>query len=109
MLAPDLRIHNKRLLDKIITKGRVYRTPLGLIKYIGSDKPCFAVVISKKQLKLATDRNRVKRRMKALIIKKIAITPPVAAVVYINPKINSLSWQTILKKWQESLENWSRN
>jgi len=109
MPGNNLRIQNKRLLDKVIKKGKIYRTPLGLIKFLDFNNPCFAVVVSKKQLKLAVDRNRVKRRMKALILKKIDITPKVAGVIYINPAIKAQKWQTILRNWQDSLENWPKD
>ncbi len=108
MKLANLRLKDKRLIERITKKGQSYRTPLGLIRFVKYPKKCFTVVTSKKSIKLATDRNRAKRRVRALIVKSIDRIPHMAIVFYINPNVNKLKWNILFQKWLACLEDWHK-
>lgn len=66
MIASDFRFHGHNSLRYVYSKGKAVRSQLFTIKYIANtkrEKPRFSVVISKKIIKSAVGRNRVRRRV----------------------------------------------
>ncbi len=49
------------------TKSRRYHTPIGMVCYVPHHELLVAVVVSKKVAKQAVERNRLRRRMYALL------------------------------------------
>ena len=66
MIAAPFRFKGHNSLRYVYSKGKAVRSPSLTIKFIANErrkKPRFSVVISKKVLKSAVGRNRVRRRI----------------------------------------------
>ncbi len=58
-----MNVSSKQLIDQAFSQGRTYYSPLFRAKFFASDTTFHTVVITKKQLPHAVDRNRVRRRI----------------------------------------------
>jgi len=68
MLPKNLRITNPTDFYKISKNGKFSSNNFWSIKYVPSENPSIAVVVSKKVNNKASIRNRIKRRTKSLIL-----------------------------------------
>lgn len=106
MLAKNLKITNKFEIAKINQRGRIVRSPLGLIKFLPAQEPQFVLSMSKKQTKKAVLRNRARRRMSSLIMQTQDNLPKIKAIIYLNQNVNEYSWQKLSHEWSRCLKNW---
>lgn len=86
MIPYKYRFHGHNSLTYVYQKGKAIRTRLITVKYSKNPKredPRFSVVISKKVLKSAVRRNRVRRRIYELIHQKISNLNGVYDMVFI--------------------------
>lgn len=65
MLNKKYRFHSRGGVQYVYQKGKTIRKPLGSLVFVKNERGFtrFAVVVSKKVLKTAVDRNRVRRRV----------------------------------------------
>lgn len=66
MISSLFRFHGHNSLRYVYSKGKAVRSQLFTIKYVPNERrkhPRFSVVISKKVIKSAVGRNRVRRRL----------------------------------------------
>lgn len=66
MIATIFRFHGHNSLRYVYNKGKSVRTQLFTIKYVPNTRrtaPRFSVVVSKKVIKSAVGRNRIRRRL----------------------------------------------
>lgn len=68
MLPKNIRITNPSDFYKISKYGKFSSNNFWSIKFIPSEKPSIAVIVSKKVNSKASIRNRIKRRTKSLIL-----------------------------------------
>lgn len=73
MLPKKYRLQYRKDFARIYKKGKFLRTLLFNIKYLKNNLDCsrFAFVISTKISKKATERNKIKRQLRAIIREKI--------------------------------------
>ena len=70
------RLHRLRKTDigAVITSGRTYQSlGLNLKIRLGGESPSFAIVVSNKVANLASDRNKLKRRIRYVINKNLEL------------------------------------
>jgi ribonuclease P protein component len=66
MIASLFRFHGHNSLRYVYSKGKAVRSPLVTIKYVPNTHrkhPRFSIVVSKKVIKSAVGRNRIRRRL----------------------------------------------
>jgi len=66
MIAKIFRFHGHNSLRYVYSKGQAVRSQLFTIKYVPNSRrtnPRFSVVVSKKVIKSAVGRNRIRRRL----------------------------------------------
>ncbi len=62
-----MKISSKKIVEQTFLQGKTYYSPLFKAKYLPTKQPFLAVVVSKKQLPRAVDRNRTKRRITSIL------------------------------------------
>ena len=72
MLPRSERIHLQKDFERIFQKGRAYHSQFLVLKTVHNDLSVnrFAVVVSNKISKKATERNRLKRRIRGILRKE---------------------------------------
>lgn len=77
MLNQKYRFHSRGGVRYVYQKGKTIRTPKMSLVFMTNSRGFtrFAVVVSKKVLKTAVDRNRVRRRIYEIIRKNFADIP----------------------------------
>lgn len=88
MLNKKNRISNRRLIQKLLNKGRLYRNVHFIFKYLPSteDSSQFAIVISKKVASKAVDRNKLKRQISESLRENIKlIKTHIVSLVIVKP------------------------
>ncbi len=66
MISSLYRFHGHGSLRYVYSKGKAVRSPLFTVKYVENTRrkhPRFSVVVSKKVIKSAVGRNRIRRRL----------------------------------------------
>jgi len=66
MISSLYRFHGHNSLRYVYSNGKAVRSPLFTVKYVTNSRrkyPRFSVVVSKKVIKSAVGRNRIRRRM----------------------------------------------
>lgn len=71
MLIRTRRVVKEKDFHAVLGRGRFVTTPFFLLKYIRNDSENdrYGFVVSKKVSKKATERNKIKRRLRAIIQK----------------------------------------
>ena len=71
MLIRTQRVVKEKDFNAVLGRGRFVTTPFFLLKYIRNDRGSnrYGFIVSKKVSKKATERNKVKRRLRAIIQK----------------------------------------
>ena len=71
MLTRTRRIVKEKEFTAVLGRGRFVPTPFFLLKYINNDRAYdrYGFVVSKKVSKKATERNKAKRRLRAIVQK----------------------------------------
>lgn len=71
MLIRTRRVVKEEDFNAVLGRGRFVTTPFFLLKYIrnNSENDRYGFVVSKKVSKKATERNKIKRRLRAIIQK----------------------------------------
>lgn len=86
MLAEKFRFHGHGSLKFVYSRGQVVRSKLFITKYTHNSRrkqPRIAVVVSKKVMKSAVKRNRIRRRMYELIRLELPALVPQTDLVFI--------------------------
>jgi ribonuclease P protein component len=68
MLVSQYRLRSSLAIEQVLEAGRYVRTPFFTLKYLAmskADTTRIAIIVGKKALKRAVDRNRAKRRLRA--------------------------------------------
>ena len=94
MLASKYRFHGHGSLRYVYSKGRVVRTKLFVCKTTDNRRrtePRVAVVVSKKVMKSAVRRNRIRRRLYEAIRAELPAVRPQTDIVFIITSPESLT------------------
>lgn len=86
MLSAKNRFHGHGSLRFVYSRGKVIRTKYLVCKYTQNDRrktPRIAVVVSKKVIKSAVKRNRIRRRLYEAIRLELPFITPKTDLVYI--------------------------
>jgi len=100
VLAKKYRLTAKKDFQHLYKNRKSYQTEFFFVKYLANtlDHSRFAVVISKKVAARAVDRNKNKRRIKAVLQHYYqAMSCPVDMVFYIKKDMKELSFADIQK------------
>ncbi len=62
-----MKITSKKIVEQAFLRGQTYYSPLFKAKYFQTGNPFISIVVSKKQLPHAVDRNRAKRRISSIL------------------------------------------
>lgn len=73
MLAKEARLKRKRDFDRVFKKGRGFRGEGLLLKVLPGSftQSRFGIIVSQKISKKANERNKIRRRIRAAIFKKL--------------------------------------
>lgn len=102
MLSKKYRFHSRGGVRYVYQKGKTIRSPKLSLVFIPNSRGFtrFAVVISKKVLKSAVDRNRVRRRIYETIRKNFEFIPPKTDYIFV---VFSKDFLTIPQKELEDI------
>ena len=106
MLKKNNRISNRRLLQKLIRKGRLYKNTYFIFKFLPSNLQTsqFAVSVSKKVSPKATDRNKIRRQVYESIYSNLELlTSNIIAIVIVKPII--LEKKSEYKEIEKTIKN----
>lgn len=72
MLPRENRLKKEKEFESVFKGGRTFRGEYVFLRYLvnGTDKTKVGFVVSKKVSKLATERNKIKRRMREIVRKR---------------------------------------
>jgi ribonuclease P protein component len=85
MLEKTHRLTQKRDFDKLANKGRSVFGPFATmrVRSVTENKPKIAFITSTKVMKLAVDRNRIKRRLRAILRELLPTVPPAVHLLFV--------------------------
>ncbi|MBI5913157.1 ribonuclease P protein component [Candidatus Azambacteria bacterium] len=88
MLTRTRRIVTEKDFNAVLGRGRFVATPFFLLKYIrnNSAKDRYGFVVSKKVSKKATERNKAKRRLRAIVQKNPHVAAQGRDMVFVAKK-----------------------
>jgi len=97
MLNKRNRISDRRIIQKLFTKGNLYRDKYFVFKFISSNSPDsqFAVVVSKKISKKAVRRNRIRRQVFEAIRLNLKTENNITAIVIAKANAQEAKYQKI--------------
>lgn len=97
MLNKRNRISDKQIIQKLFTKGNLYRDKYFIFKYIRSDSTNseFAVIVSKKISKKAVKRNKVRRQVFEAIRLNLNLTSDLSAVIIAKTSVQEVKYEKI--------------
>lgn len=104
MLNKKNRIKNRQVIEKLFKKGHLYKNRFFVFKYeeARENTSQFAVSVSKKILKKATQRNRLRRQMyEALRLSIESLKKPIIALVIARP--STVSQKATFQEVQEAI------
>lgn len=104
MLPKSLRISNKSDFYKIKKYGKVFHSAYFSGKYLSSDAPEIAVIVSKKINNKSSTRNRIKRRTKALILASKEL-PKIKIIIFPKLQVLNTSYTLLLEDFQKLLKS----
>jgi ribonuclease P protein component len=93
---------NTSEFKEVFNFGKTIKTPLGIIKYKKGIKkyPRFAVVVSKKISKKATERNYQKRRVFAAIKECYSVFGVFDYILILNSEIKSIQYKDLITEFK---------
>lgn len=100
MLKTEQRLRRQKDIDAVYLSGRKGYTSFIRIIFLQSKRPesRFAVVVSNKVSKLATDRNLIKRRIRSIISGLTSrLVKGYDIIVIVQPKALTLSHEQLFK------------
>ena len=100
MLAKVHRLKLKRDFDRVFKKGRGVSQDFLFLKLLPNDsaKSRFGIIVSQKISKKATERNKIRRRIRAAIFKKLpGLEDNFDAVIIALPGVEEKDFRTIEK------------
>ncbi len=97
-MFPQKQRLNSTLFEKIFKLGKSEKTTLFLLKYKKNnlEKPRFSVVIPKKNIKLATKRNLLKRKFLGAIKKSEILNEKMDFIFILNKNLENLKQKEII-------------
>jgi ribonuclease P protein component len=110
MIAFKNRFHGHGSLKYIYTHGKTVRTRLMTLRYSRHPKrkdPRIAVVISKKVIKGAIGRNRVRRRVYEIVRQELPLIEPNSDIVFIifSAEVRELPQIELVQSVKQMLES----
>lgn len=87
-------------LDHLFLRGKSYYSPYFKAKFLAADSNFFSVIVTKKQLPHAVDRNRAKRRVVNIL--RTTNLPAFSFALLVNKQVLDLDHSTLkseLKKF----------
>ncbi|MDD4531114.1 MAG: ribonuclease P protein component [Candidatus Pacebacteria bacterium] len=100
MLPKENRLKKEKEFEAVFKGGRTFRGEYVLLRYLvnGTDKTKVGFITSKKVSKLATERNKAKRRMREIVrLRKGKIKDGLSIIIIALPRINSAGYEEIEK------------
>ncbi len=94
-MLPSKNRVNKTLFKEILKNGRSIHSPSFSFKYLNnpiSTERQFSVVVSKKVLKRAVDRNLLKRRIYSILKEQLKLNKPYSCVIWPKKEISKMSY-----------------
>lgn len=104
MLPKSLRITNKSDFYKIKKFGKVYHSLYFSVKFLPSNSPELAVIVSKKISNKSSIRNRIKRRTKA-VIAGLKELPKLKVIVFPKLQVKNVAFPLLIEDFQKVLKN----
>jgi len=106
MLPKKYRLIENKDFKRVAKDGRgIYAKEIG-IKYLKNNKnySCFGIVVSLKVSKKAVVRNKIKRRIRAIIFGQLkTIKPGYDIIILTKPEIKELDYWSLKKKIESLL------
>lgn len=102
MLSKKNRI-NTALFEEIRSTGKRVKSPYFSIIYKESEIPQYGVVVSKKKLPHAVDRNKQRRKMFAVL--EDFLHYPIQAVIFLDKESFSLSQEELAQELKKILKD----
>jgi len=100
MLPKENRLKKEKEFEAVFKGGRTFRGEYVFLRYLinGTDKTKVGFVTSKKVSKLATERNKAKRRMREIVrLRKGKIKDGLSIIIIALPRINGAGYGEIEK------------
>src|SRR3989344_3328050 len=100
----SIRLSDYQRIENIIKTGPTFRASWGKLTWLPASHFTLTISISKKQFKLATDRNRVRRRLRNQVL-KLQPLPTIDLLVLVYKSIDDFSLTEIsnnLSDWQKT-------
>jgi ribonuclease P protein component len=100
MLPKENRLKKEREFEAVFKDGRTFKGNCVFLKYLinGTDKTKVGFVVSKKISKLATKRNKIKRRMREIVrLEKGKIKEGLSIIFIALPAINNAGYEEMEK------------
>lgn len=107
MLPGENRLKKEKEFEAVFKGGRALKGKYVFLKYLinGTDKTRIGFVVSKKISKLATKRNKIKRRMREVArMKRKNIKEGLSIVFIALPQINGAEYEEIKKDMEIILD-----
>ena len=108
MLKQKYRFHSRGGVNFVHQKGQMIRTPMMAVTFVRNERGFkrFAVVVSKKVMKSAVGRNRIRRRVyEAIRLEFPSGKPPTDYIFTIyNPGIIKIRFRELRRLIQELIE-----
>lgn len=101
MLSRERRIAPKSLFKEIFHKGKFFFSPCVALRILAtaSPKTQFAFIVSASVAKKATERNKIKRRLRAIVYKNLSmIKEGYAVLVFFKKEALGLDFQELEKE-----------
>jgi ribonuclease P protein component len=101
MLPLKNRLRKKTDIEKVFKKGKGFKEDLLILKKVKNDseESRFGFIVSQKVSKKASARNKIKRRLKALVEKRLKnIVPGVDVLIMAVPGIEKKDFRGIGKR-----------
>jgi len=100
MLPKENRLKKEKEFEAVFKGGRTFRGEYVLLRYLvnGTDKTKVGFITSKKVSKLATERNKAKRRMREIVrLRKESIKDGLSIIIIALPRIAGAGYEEIEK------------
>lgn len=107
MQKKSQRLQKNLEIERVKKNGKILNSRFFKIKYVKGAKTRsrVTVIVSKTSAKLSVDRNRLKRRIRALISPWLVKKPPVDMIIYINSATKTAKTPEIKNAFNKLLKN----
>jgi len=104
VLARKYRL-NKRAIGHVFKRGTRLHTPFFAVLFTNKyhEFPQYSVVISNKQVSIAPQRSRIKRRLRAMI-RQVFTDIPYDAIFLAKPAVLKATWPELLTAGKEAYQ-----